>query len=63
MALTKKQIEREATPPEHHWVCEGCEIATMSVNAPDTCDCCGHEYFSNLADDLRELASKRMTHH
>lgn len=55
----KKVNPEDAYPLNMHWVCEGCQNATLGVNPPDTCRFCEHEYFSNLQDDEDEKASVR----
>ncbi len=42
------------TPPEHHWVCEGCDAVHVGVDPPDYCNVCDHPYFENMADTIAE---------
>lgn len=37
-----------------HWVCEHCEKPAVGRNPPDECPHCGHKYFDNLADIIKE---------
>ena len=47
--------------PRNTWICEGCGNPTTALNPPDECYC-GHRYFSNLEDELREAAEDDVRH-
>ncbi len=55
VAKTKKPVVSDDI--RHTWVCEGCGSAHEGVNPPDKCFC-GHEYFENMFDLVKELGQK-----
>lgn len=55
--------KQEDPPLRENWVCEGCWNPTIGKDPPDKCPTCGHEFFENLVDIMKEKAKKTTAKH